>query len=260
MNRDFRSAVLIGFLVGGWWFGLGTIAAGEEKAGSTDSPTTLEEGLARVEKVLGRHNPDDQLEWRVPTDFEHKTRPNSTEPEILMVFKGLKVVSHPFREPESFSFDEIWQWERQVFDLAEDGKKTLTRTQRSHNVTRYSLSLNSGVWLVNGTMLTNGVHNSIGKSTFQGTVKWHPDGFEFVGSTSTGRYYAAGGKLILGTSHGSIRYFRKEDCLVIKTRVQSYQLATDPEGNTLTSPDFKRPFGTPFEVEYQSEPTTVAKE
>ena len=109
MNRDFRSAVLIGFLVGGWWFGLGTIAAGEEKAGSTDSPTTLEEGLARVEKVLGRHNPDDQLEWRVPTDFEHKTRPNSTEPEILMVFKGLKVVSHPFREPESFSFDEIWR-------------------------------------------------------------------------------------------------------------------------------------------------------
>lgn len=260
MKCDFRSAVMIGFLAGGWWFGLAMVIADEVKESNTEAPTTLDEGLARVEQVLGRHNPDDQLETRVPTDFEHKSRPNPAEPEVLMVFKGLKVVSHPFREPESFSFDEVWQWQRQVFDLADDGKQTLTRTQRSHNVTRYSLFLKSGVWFVNGTMLTNGVHNIIGKPAFQGTVKWHPDGFEFVGSTSTDRYYAAGGKFILGTSHGGVRYLQKKDRLVVKTRFQSYHVATDPEGNILTSPDFERPFGTPFEVEYQSEPTTVTTE
>lgn len=224
-----------------------------ERIATGESPKTLEEGLARMEQVLGRYLPDDQLEWRVPTVFEHKTRPNPSEPDILLVFDGLKVVGHPFREPEAFSFDEVWQWQRQVFDLTEDGKKKLTRTQRTHNVTRYSFTLNSGVWFVNGTMLTNGVHHIIGKSTFQGIVKWHTDGFEFVGSTSADRFYAAGGKFILGASHGTIRYTRTGDRLKIKTRFQPHHLAVDSEGNNLTTPDLKRPFGVLFDVEYQSE-------
>jgi uncharacterized protein (TIGR03067 family) len=189
----------------------------------------------------------------VPTEAETKQRPDPAQPEILLVFKGLRVIGLPFREPESIGFDEVSQWRSQIYDLGEGGKKTLTRRQSSHNVTRYSLSLKSGVWLVSGTMLSNGVHDGMGKSAFQGIVKWHADGFQLVGNIGIQHYYAAGGKLILGTGHGSTRYLRQGDHLVLKSRFQSYHLAADPEENILTVPDFKRPFGSPFVVEYKSE-------
>lgn len=223
----------------------------EERA---DDPKALDEAMARVEKVLGAYSSADQREWRVPTKFEYKSKPKPSEAEVLSVFDGLLVVGCPFREPESFGFDQVWQWKRRVFDLTEGGEKTLTRTQRSHNVSRYTLSKKSGVWLVNGTILTNGVHDIIGKPALEGTVRWHPDGFEFVGSMGVDEYYAAGGKFVLGISHGSMRYMRRGDRLLIKTRLQPYHLAKDREGNVLAIPDLNRPFGSVFEQEYQSEP------
>jgi uncharacterized protein (TIGR03067 family) len=42
---------------------------------------------------------------------------------------------------------------------------------------------------------------------------------------------------------------------VLKTRAQGYHLGTDPDGHMLAAPDFKRPFGSPFEVEYRSAPS-----
>lgn len=256
MKFNLRIPVFISFLLAGLCFPQIQTAAVDQNDNKVAEPTTVEEGLVQLEKVLGRYDPDDHVEWRLPTDFENKQRPNPSEPEVLIVFKGLRVIGHPFRGPESISFDDIWQWERQVYDLAEDGKKTLTRKQRSHNVSRYTLSLNSGLWLVSGSMLSNGVHRSIGRSAFQGIVKWHPDGFEFVGSSGIGRYYAAGGKFTLGTDHGSTRYVREGTRLLIKTRSHSYRLATDAAGTLLTAPDFKLPFGSPFEVDYRSEPLT----
>lgn len=220
------------------------------------APKTIDEGMVRLEKILGRNDPDDQLEWRLPTDYNFKMKPKPSEPEVLLTSKGIKVVGRPFREQESVSFDDVEQWERQVYDLAEDGKKTLTRTQRSHNVTRFSISLKAGVWFVSGAMLTNGVHGTIGKPAFSGAVRWHDDGFEFIGNEGLGKYYAAGGNLILGTSQASIRYSRDGNRLVMKQQSQGYYLASDPEGTVLTFPDFKKPIGTPFKVEYRSDPAT----
>ena len=45
---------------------------------------------------------------------------------------GLVVVGHPFRQTGTLAFDQVMQWERQVYDLGEGGNKTLTRSQRSH--------------------------------------------------------------------------------------------------------------------------------
>jgi hypothetical protein len=216
-------------------------------------PRTLDEGLAHLERILGRYSSDEQLEWQFRTEHEYKSRPIPSQPEVLMVFKGAKVVGHPFREPESISFDEVTHWERKVFDLAEGGEKKLTRTQRSHSVIRFSLSLKSGIWLVNGTAISCGVHDAIGKPAISGITKWHEDAFEFVGGSGVDEYYGAGGKMILGKHHGSTRYSRQDDRLIIRTRCQPYRLAAEADGTMLTIPDFKCPFGSVFEVEDKSD-------
>jgi hypothetical protein len=178
----------------------------------------------------------------------------AAESEILLESRGLKVVGQPFPMPNAIGFDEVWQWERRVYDLSGDGKQTLTRSQRSHSVTRFSITLKSDVWLVDGTILTNGVHDVIGKPSFSGVIKWHPDGFEFVGMKGVDNYYAAAGKYILGIGHGSVRYIRDGDTLRIKQSIQGYRLSTGPDGSVLIAPDFQRPIGSPFVSDTASEP------
>ncbi len=237
---------------------LGDVPASSGSSGQdkkhVSAPTTLEEGFTHLEKVLGRYDPDDQLEWHIPIAQETKQQPDPAQAAILLSFKGSKVIGMPFRSPESISFDEVMHWDRHVYDLVDGKEKALTRFQRSHNVTRFSLSLVSGVWLVHGTGLSNGVHTYNGRPVLQGTVKWLSDGFEFVGFTPAGRYYGAGGQFILGAGHGKTRYLRRGDRLHIDQVHQSYHLAMDPEGNTLSVPDFKRPFGKLFVSEFVSEP------
>jgi hypothetical protein len=73
--------------------------ADDKKDAQTNAfPATLEEGLAHLEKVLGRYDTDDQLEWRVPTDFEFKSTPDPSELGTFQDFKGLRVIGRPFRE------------------------------------------------------------------------------------------------------------------------------------------------------------------
>ncbi len=215
-------------------------------------PMSLDEAITRLEATLGKFNVDQQNEWQVVTDSEHRSKPKADEPEVMQIFKGLKIVGHPFRDAQSISFDEVWQWDRKVYDVSPDSTRTLTRTQVSHNVTRYSITLTSGVWLAHGTMLSNGVHSSMGKSAFQGVVKWHDDGFELIGTVAMGRFYAAGGKYVLGVSHGNTRYVREGDELLIRVNSQSYLLAKDPAGESTQLPDFAQPFGSLFADEYRS--------
>lgn len=80
-----------------------------------------------------------------------------------------------------------------------------------------------------------------------------------MGNRGVDNYYAPGGKLILGCSNGSIRYNKRDDRLQVKIRSQSYYLAKGPSGEVLHVPDFQRPFGTLFEVEYQSDPVILKK-
>ena len=91
--------------------------------------------------------------------------------------------------------------------------------------------------MANGGTLSNGIHDAIDKPAFQVGVKWHSDGFELIGALhSIDRYYAAGGKYILGMGYGSTRFLRQGHTLVIKRHVQPYYLAADPEGNLLSGP------------------------
>lgn len=232
---------------------------GAAPAGLAADPTDLEAALVRLEATLGRYNPDQQAEWRVPTKSEYRSQPKEGEGEVLDVFDGLKVVGHPFRDGDSISFDEVWQWERTVFDVGPDGTRTFTRRQVSHNVTRFSISLKEGVWLAHGLMLTNGVHSYLGKSAFHGTVQWHDDGFELVGTGSVSRFYAAAGKHVLGAAHGGTRYRRDGAELLIQVKQQPYQLATDGNGHLTQFPDLGKPFGSLYAVEYRSSPRSVAK-
>lgn len=217
------------------------------------APQTLEEGMQRMEKILGTYDEDDQHEWRVPMSFETKQRPDPAKPEILIVFQGLKVVGQPFRQPGAISFDETWQWKRQVFDLGAGDSRTLTRSQESHNVTRYTLTRTGDKWFVDGTMLSNGIHSSIGKPTFQGGVTWRDDGIEFIGHEGVDRFYAAEGKFVMGAAFGTRQFLRQGDLLILKANMQPCQLAVGPQGQTLKFPDLTKPIGTPFVLEFKSD-------
>lgn len=145
-------------------------------------PKSIEEGLARLEQILGRYQSDNQAEWRIPTEFEFRHRPDPKDNEVLVRFKGVKTIGNPCRSGQSLCFDETMQWQRSVYDVDSEGRESLTRIQTSHYNLRYSLTQRSGVWLAEGTMLSNGVHESSGKTAFSGVVKWHADGFELTGS------------------------------------------------------------------------------
>jgi uncharacterized protein (TIGR03067 family) len=226
---------------------------------SADPPKTLEEALVRLEKTLGKYDSHDQVEWRLPMDFERKNRPFADQPEVLQVFNGTLVVGHPFLSSEAICWDEVMVWKRQVFDLGQGGTRTLKRTQHSHNVNRYSLSLRRGHWIVTATMLSNGIHESVGRPTIQGNVSWLAEGVELRGSLGVGEYYAPDGKWVLGSANGTVRYKREGERLHVQQRSQAYQFVADPQGTPLHFPDFQRPFGTLFEVDYLSEATSGAE-
>lgn len=216
-------------------------------------PKSLQEGLTRVESVLGKYSAVDQQEWSLPINVETKQRPDPMQPEILLKVKGHAIVGLPMLESDSIVFDLLSDWKRQVYDLNPNGTTSkLTHSQRSHSANRYFLSYKSGLWLASSIVLSNGIHDSIGKADFQGVVKWHDDGFELVGHTGASESYAACGAYILGTSHSSTRIVRKGSAIVLQLHTQRYRLAEDLEGSPLIAPDFTRPFGSAFAVEYTS--------
>lgn len=61
-----------------------------------------------------------------------------------------------------------------------------------------------------------------------------------------------GGKLVPVVNYESRRFTRDGSDLVIRRKMQGYQLLTRPEGETLPLPDFNRPQGRPFEEEQRS--------
>lgn len=228
------------------------VLRGEPTAATSASPKSLEEAIAHLERTLGKYDPDNQIEWQIKTAFEYRSKPDPKDPEVLQVFNGLKLVGHPFREAEAISFDEIWHWERKVYDVGPNDARVLTRTQVSHNVTRISISKTGELWSIQAKMLSNGLHNAMGKSAFFGIVKWHEDGFELIGTTSVDYYYGAGSKLIPGISYGSTRYIRQNDELVTKVNLQPYELAIGMDGEPSTFPDFKKPLGSKYSQEFRS--------
>jgi len=238
---------------------ISSVVAAEEGGAKRAPPKSIQEAKERLEEVFGRFDPDDHHEWRIIVDDEYRTQVAPNVPEVLLRSTSVKTVSHPFSGPDSAGFDEISQFRRNVFDVGAEGQTKLTRTQVSHNVTRYSVVTIAGEWFANGTMLSNGVHSTIGQSTFRGTVKWHDDGFELTGAWGVDRYYAPAGKFILGTAFGSVRYLREGDTLIIRVDVQPYHLAKDPSGNLTQFPDFARPFGTRHVKEFRSEPRGMSK-
>jgi hypothetical protein len=217
-------------------------------------PKSIEEGLARMERMLGRYQSDNQVEWRIPSEFEFRHQPDPNDKEVLIRFKGMKTIGSPYLSGQSLCFDETMQWQRSVFDDDADGREALTKTQTSHYSLRYSLTQRSGVWLAEGTMLTNGVQETMGKNAFSGIVKWHVDGFELIGGIGIEQYYGAGGKLILGTDFGKNGFFRRMGRLNLATHRQPYHLATHSDGTLTAYPDFARPIGTAYVKEFQSDP------
>jgi hypothetical protein len=222
-------------------------------AADSDEPKTLAEAWSRLQRVLGEYSPEEQHEWVLPTEFEHRNQLADSKQETLMVFKGQMIVSHPFHGADSISFDEVWQWKRQVFDVTSEGQRTLTRAQRSHNVTRYTIARRGDQWLATGLMLSNGIHNSIDGPTFTGVVRWSKDGFGLQGCMSPDRFYGSGGSLVAGVAYGESTYSISDGCLTIARKFQPYELSTAPSGLPLVSPNFAKPLGKPFDLLYKSE-------
>lgn len=259
-SRHGRSLIVHCFLTTAWMVVaslapstyLPSAKAGELSAESAPPPKSLEEGLQRVQDTLGKYDDNEQREWRMPMSFESRQRPEPNKAEVMIKFDGQTMVSLPMLENGAIAFDHIATWDREVYDVTPSGECKQTHAQRSHFVTRYMLSLLGDQWIAYGISLSNGVQYAMGRSAFQGIVKWHADGFELIGHASVGRFYSAEGKLILGTSYGSTRFAREADELSVTINIQSYHMAHAPDGNSLLSPDFAKPFGSPFVVECRS--------
>jgi len=224
--------------------------ADEQKADDSQDKAlrTLEQGLTHVRSVLEPYNPDQQIEWVRDDKQELSARPDPEKPPILILLDGPTVIGHPMPMPESIAFDVTFIRAREVFDVTPE-KRTLTKVQRSHGVSRIVLTTVGGLWRYDETILSNGVQSSIGKVASSGYVQWMPNGFELIGTSGVSLYYAAGGERVPRAASSRTTYLRDGDSLVVKQEIQVCEAARDQTGGILNFPDLSQPSGEPVKSE-----------
>ncbi len=222
-----------------------SVAIGDEpKADHSQdkAPKTLEQGLEHVRSVLEPYDTSQQIEWIRDGKQELSVRPDPDKPPVLIVLDGPTVIGHPMPMPESIAFDVTFIRAREVFDVTPE-KRTLTKVQRSHGVSRIVLTTVGGLWRYEETILSNGVQSTIGKVASSGYVQWLPHGFELVGTSGVSMYYAAGGELVPRAASSRTTYVRDDDSLVVKQEIQVCEAARDKTGGILNFPDLTQPSG-----------------
>ena len=206
------------------------------------APKTLEQGLQHVRTVLGSYDASQQIEWVRDGKQELSVRPDPDKPPVLIVLDGPTVIGHPMPMPESIAFDVTSIMAREVFDVTPE-KRTLTKVQRSHSVSRIVMTTVGGLWRYDETILSNGVQSTIGKVASSGYVQWLPNGFELVGTSGVSLYYAAGGERVPRAASSRTMYVRDGDSLVVKQEIQVCEAARDKTGGILNFPDLTQPSG-----------------
>lgn len=227
--------------------GISVLAEAQTAHNSVDGATMgFEEGVTRLERLLGSYDAMDAKQFRMPIDTEIENRPEPDKPPVHIISKGELIIGNINRSGETVSFDMIESIKRTVYELQDNEQKTVNRRQQRYLLTRYTLHRgDSGEWEFDSIMIAHSIPMLVGKPYSKGSVKWLSDGIQLTG-ISTDRAFAADGKLIPVAVFGKITMTQGDgdDELLIEDAWQCYQLGTEPGGLSLPFPDFMRPVGS----------------
>jgi len=209
------------------------------------TPKNIDEGIAKLEKLLGEFKPKDARQFRMTIESERENRPEEDKPTVLIVSKGEVVIGNPYRTGGAVSFDMLESIKRTIYELGDGDKRKIVRRQQRYLAARYSLGPGDGdAWEFDAVMIAHSIPKVVGRPYMKGTVKWIPNGIQLLG-IGTDSAYAAEGRLIPVANYGRIKITRNGEELSIDDEWQDYHLGTAPDGTALPFPDFKRPIGTP---------------
>jgi hypothetical protein len=239
-------------------FALALCAAGTAPAAvaddrAADAPKALDEGLARLEKLLGRQSEKDFRQWRFVIDDETRLTPDPGK-SVVIVAKGVMTYGVPVRSGGIITFDEILSTHRSLFHVGDGEKRTLSRGVENHTAVRYTLhQASSGDWFFDAVSLSHNIPQFRDRPSETGRVNWLADGIELVGM-GTDEFLRQGSKLAPCAFVMRRKLTRNGDRLTESLRSKTYEFARSPERDVLPIPDFSRPFGDEFKTERKSEP------
>lgn len=214
-------------------------------AAADPSPTSIDDGVARLQNLLGAFEAKDARQFRMTIDNEFKNQPEEDKPPVLIISKGEIVIGTPYRVGDAVAFDVIESIKRVVYELSDGDQRKEIRRQQRYMAARYCLRVDeNGVWDFDITFTAHSIPSVVGMPYLKGSVNWQDDVMQLVG-IGTDNSYAADGKLIRTATYGKMRFSRRDNELSIDDEWQSYQLGTDPDGNVLPFPDFDQPIGEP---------------
>jgi hypothetical protein len=218
----------------------------EDKALPSQPPESVEDAMSLMEKLLGRYDPEDPRQFRIPLDKQIKNQPEADKPALLHVVKGVTIVGTPFRIGDSIAFDMVEDFRREIYELGDADKPKLTQKQQRFSTIRYALRRDeAGLWNVDATIVSHSVPVAIGRPFFKGRVTWFAGGVELTG-LATDVVPAADGKFIPIVAALSIHLTRQGDILSVTDRWQNYGVATGPKGEILLAPNFAKPLGDAY--------------
>lgn len=209
------------------------------------SPRTVDEGVARLQKLLGTFKAKDARQFRMTIDNEFKNQPEEDKPPVLIISNGEVVIGTPYRVGDAVAFDVVESIKRTVYELRDGDQREEIRRQQRYMAARYTLRVDeNGMWDFDMTFTAHSIPSVVGMPYLKGSVNWHDDGLELVG-IGTDNSYAAEGKVIRTATYGKTHLSRSDKELSVNDEWQSYHLGTDPDGNVLPFPDFDQPIGDP---------------
>lgn len=231
------------------------LAAQEETSAddSVPAPATVEEALQHIEGVLNTKQEGAGALWTFPRFRESTTRPDSKKGEVRTIMKSQTTCGGAVRYGDTIRFNEISQWNRNVYDVGDDGELTLTGRFDGHNHLTFSIRLFQGQWFFERNMVTHNLPYYRDVSFGQGSVAWLENGFELSGVGGLGERFGPEGSLILSINYFQLKYVRDGEQLIMSLNTQDYHPVKGPQGELLAFPDFDEPIGAPFSQESISE-------
>ncbi len=208
------------------------------------APKTLDEGIARLEKLLGSFKPKDARQFRMKVDDESELRSDPKKPAVLVVSRGVRIFGTPYRIGNAASFDVIESISKIVYRLGKDDKKEkVVRRQQRYVAQRITLRVDkTGIWSFDLTFLAHSIPSVIGLPYLTGSVEWLPKGVQLVGM-GWDYMYDSEGQLVPVANQCKINLTREGDALVLADEWQNFRRVTSADGTVMSAPDFKKPIG-----------------
>ena len=203
------------------------------------APGTVEEGLERLEQLLGEFDPNHaKLWWR--RSCRAKPTPSSAEkPELLHIMEDTTTLSAPYRYGEQLAFDRIHRRRAWNYDIDATGRRELTWSQHRHSAVRYLFRRgSSGIWFVQRQMRSHSSPQWVGRTHDSGIVIWTETGLKVV-SVGIDYFIQADGKRREAPIYTWHRFERDGDILRTAGSYRYYEFATGPDELPLPIPDFE---------------------